>query len=165
VSIVTRYFLDTEFQENGTSIDLLSIGVVCDDGREFYACNQNARLDLVTPWVRENVLPELPPYGSVVWMPKTSIACELAEFVQQGAERAEFWGYYSAYDWVVVCQLYGAMVTLPRGFPKHCMDLKQASVMAGNPEHPKQEKGKHNALEDARWARDLWQFLVGGPTS
>ena len=32
-----RYFYDTEFIDNGRIIDLISIGVVADDGREFYA--------------------------------------------------------------------------------------------------------------------------------
>ena len=32
-----RYFYDTEFIENGRTIELISIGVVAEDGREFYA--------------------------------------------------------------------------------------------------------------------------------
>ena len=32
-----RYFYDTEFIDNGRIIDLISIGVVAEDGREFYA--------------------------------------------------------------------------------------------------------------------------------
>lgn len=37
-----RYFYDTEFIEDGKTIDLISIGVVCEDGREFYAESQEA---------------------------------------------------------------------------------------------------------------------------
>jgi hypothetical protein len=32
-----RYFYDTEFIENGKTIDLISIGVVREDGRSYYA--------------------------------------------------------------------------------------------------------------------------------
>ncbi|HET7322728.1 MAG TPA: hypothetical protein VFJ06_00160 [Halococcus sp.] len=32
-----RFFYDTEFIDNGRIIDLISIGVVAEDGREFYA--------------------------------------------------------------------------------------------------------------------------------
>ena len=32
-----RFFYDCEFIEDGTTIDLVSIGVVGEDGREFYA--------------------------------------------------------------------------------------------------------------------------------
>ena len=32
-----KFFLDTEFIEDGRTIDLLSIAIVCEDGREYYA--------------------------------------------------------------------------------------------------------------------------------
>ena len=32
-----RYFYDTEFIEDGSTIELVSIGIVAEDGREFYA--------------------------------------------------------------------------------------------------------------------------------
>jgi uncharacterized protein YjfI (DUF2170 family) len=32
-----KYFYDTEFIDNGRIIDLISIGVVAEDGREYYA--------------------------------------------------------------------------------------------------------------------------------
>ncbi|MBA3574969.1 MAG: 3'-5' exoribonuclease, partial [Pseudonocardiales bacterium] len=32
-----RFFYDCEFIEDGLTIDLVSIGVVDEDGREFYA--------------------------------------------------------------------------------------------------------------------------------
>jgi len=32
-----RYWYDTEFIEDGSTIDLISIGIVAEDGREYYA--------------------------------------------------------------------------------------------------------------------------------
>jgi len=32
-----RFFYDTEFIDNGRTIELISIGVVSEDGREYYA--------------------------------------------------------------------------------------------------------------------------------
>lgn len=29
------------------------------------------------------------------------------------------------YDWVVLCQLYGTMMDLPKGWPMYCRDVKQ----------------------------------------
>lgn len=72
---------------------------------------------------------------------------------------AQFWAYYADYDWVVLCQLFGTMMQLPKHFPRYCMDLKQLSVDVGSPEHPKQEDGAHDALADARWNRELYYFL------
>jgi hypothetical protein len=37
-------------------------------------------------------------------------------------------------------------------------------MMLGSPEHPKQTKGKHNALEDARWNKELFDFLRAVPS-
>ena len=53
------------------------------------------------------------------------------------------------------------MMDLPNQFPKLCMDLKQLSIMKGNPKHPEQKGTEHNALEDARWNKDLYYFLQG----
>lgn len=36
-----------------------------------------------------------------------------------------FYGYYSAYDHVALCWLFGKMIDLPKGFPMYTIDLKQ----------------------------------------
>lgn len=162
---LVRCFVDTEFYENGSTIDLISIGAVRSDGVEFYAVNQDAKLDQVSDWVRQHVLPQLPAYGDPAWMPKGSIKREFERFIKNGKSLTEYnpvsevWGYYSDYDWVAICQLYGSMMGLPSGFPRYCLDLKQLSWMLGNPQHPKQKSGEHNALFDARWNKELFDFL------
>lgn len=156
-----RYFYDTEFYEDGSTIDLISFAIVCDDGREFYACNTEARLDRVSDWVRSNVLPHLPGYGSPFWMPRPMMADNLREFVRpnEGEKRAELWAYYADYDHVCLSQLFGTMMNLPPRFPMFTRDLKQLSVDVGSPQHPKDPEGEHDALIDARWNRDLYTFL------
>lgn len=54
-----KYYIDTEFRDDGKCIDLISIGVAAEDGRELYV--QSAAFDLqeANPWVKENVLPHL----------------------------------------------------------------------------------------------------------
>ncbi len=51
------------------------------------------------------------------------------------------------------------MMDLPEGWPKFCRDLKQLSVDLGSPKHPPDPEGEHDALIDARWNRDLYNFL------
>jgi hypothetical protein len=173
-----RYFLDTEFYEDGRTIDLISIGVVAEDGREFYAVSQDAELHRVSDWVRTNVLPSLPKYDAPAWMTRAKIADGLRLFTGESVyisygettgltvpnvpldEHPEFWAYYADYDWVALCQLYGTMMGLPKHFPKFCRDLKQLSVDVGSPKHPKDPIGEHNALVDARWNRDLYTHLM-----
>jgi hypothetical protein len=154
-----KYFLDTEFYEDGTTIDLISIGIVAEDGREFYAVSQDAQLHRVSLWIRNNVLPHLPKYDDPAWMPREQIAFKLQQFVY-GDGPIEFWAYYADYDWVALCQLFGTMMDLPTGFPKFCRDLKQLSVDVGSPKHLADPTDEHNALADARWNRDLYAFLM-----
>jgi hypothetical protein len=52
-----RFFYDCEFIEDGTTIDLVSIGVVGEDGREFYAVSTEFDASRAGAWVRANVLP------------------------------------------------------------------------------------------------------------
>ena len=153
-----RYFIDSEFYEDGRTIDLISIAVVAQDGREFYAVSTEARLDRVSPWVREFVLPQLPPYGLAVWMPRETIKNRLYSFIQ--GDPPELWGYYASYDWVCLCQLFDTMVQLPPHFPKFCRDLKQLSWALGGSKHPPKPENSHDALIDARWNRDLYDSLM-----
>jgi len=177
---LVRCFVDTEFYEDGSTVDLISIGAVRSDGEEFYAVNQDAKLDRVSQWVRENVLSQLPPYSDEAWRPRKRIAEEFSQFMASGRRVTqrkdlswetkewpsvhEVWGYYSDYDWVAICQMYGTMMGLPDHFPRYCLDLKQLSWMLGNPKHPKQESGEHNALADARWNKELYGFLRSVPS-
>ena len=149
-----RFWFDTEFFENGRNINLISIGVVAEDGREYYAeTNQAKWLAQRTKWLRENVAPGL----SNVPKARNVIAAELVGFF---GHEPEIWAYYGSYDWVVLCQLYGKMIDLPNRWPMFPMDVKQFCVMKGNPKLPDQYTQKHNALADAWWTRRAWEFLA-----
>lgn len=171
-----RYFLDTEFLEDGRTIELISIGIVADDGREYYAVNEEAPWNRIAsePWLRDNVLPTLPldciEYvpskfridirQSHEWRLREEIASEVIAFVD---ESPEFWGYYADYDWVVFCWLFGRMIDLPKGFPMYCRDIKQLCDQLGNPDLPKQSSNEHHALADARWNKRAFEFLQDNP--
>lgn len=97
--------------------------------------------------------------------------------------KPKFYAYYADYDWVVFCWLFGKMMELPSDFPMYCIDLKQVSdeifdkrkalydkekepgfgggfidKMSEHPEYPKQQN-QHDALDDARWNLELYNFL------
>lgn len=76
-----RYFYDTEFIEDGTVIDLVSIGVVAEDGREFYAVSTEFDERQAGDWVRRNVLPLLPPRSDKAWMSRAEIRRRLFDFL------------------------------------------------------------------------------------
>ena len=147
-----QIFFDTEFIEDGKTIDLISIGAVREDSREFYAENGECNFGRASAWVRENVFPKL------TWRSSVSRAKIADNFVKFAGEKPEFWAYYADYDWVVLCQLYGTMMDLPKGWPMFCMDLKQLCVSKGDPRLPEQTN-EHNAMSDARWCKDMWERL------
>lgn len=171
-----KYFIDTEFIEDGKTIDLISIGIVCEDGREFYAENSEADLSKASDWVKENVIVHLcskvpPEKISEAWIEngggswggllnREELRAEIINFCNpETFGKPEFWAYYADYDWVVFCQLFGTMMDLPTGFPMYCRDIKQECDRLGNPKLPDQEGSEHNALADARWNRDAHRFL------
>ena len=161
-----NYFLDTEFIEYPRSIDLISIGIVAEDGRELYMVNSDCNLDRASDWVVENVLKKMPEYSpkindfrsgcESVWTRK-QIAFEILQFI--GDDKPIFWGYFADYDWVVFCWLFGPMHRLPQGWPMYCKDLKQEIDRLGVTDLPAQHD-EHNALSDARWCREVYKSFV-----
>lgn len=157
-----KFFLDTEFIERGRDhpIQLISIGIVAEDGREFYAISSDFDPGSASPWVQENVIMQLEE--SVRRKPVDLIAHEVLRFIwpDERREKPQLWGYFADYDWVIFCQMFGTMMDLPKGFPMWCRDIKQLCVDKGDPKLPEQGKGEHNALSDARWNKAAWEFLV-----
>lgn len=137
--------LDTEFIEDGVTIDLLSIGLVRADGEEYYAEPAETDRSRANPWVEQHALPYLT--GPV--KPRAQIAAEITAFA---GPSPKFWAWYAAYDWVALCQLYGAMLDLPKSFPMYVRDFRQAVVNPADlPKQGPEDGPEHHALADARW--------------
>ncbi len=171
-----KYFYDTEFIEDGKTIDLISIGIVAEDGREYYAQAVECDFTKANEWVIDNVLVHLQkcPQNWQKIQHQTGrcrndcpfdlrrhIANVLRNFCNPEVYgKPEFWGYYSAYDHVALCQLFGKMIDLPKGFPMYTRDIKQLCDSYGNPKLPEQGKGEHHALADARWNQQAYNFII-----
>jgi hypothetical protein len=180
-----KYFFDTEFIENGITIDLISIGIVSEDGRTLYKQNRDCKFPSASDWVWRNVFPSLTHFSmsgtrscnerqhnldskldarchgdDCPWAYRFSIRDSILEFCDvEKYGKPEFWGYYADYDWVVFCQIFGTMMQLPKGFPMYCRDVKQLCDEMGNPKLP-ENNGSHNALEDALHVQKSWKFLA-----
>lgn len=251
-----NYYIDTEFIEGFHKpflgrkrhyIDLISIGIICEDGREYYAVSKDFDLKKVWNtwqqrtgcrdgnnlfpkhyWLRENVLyPIFKQFypdnlGNLHHYPdfnynnmknvinnlgksNKTIATEIYQFIcpiekankyadigsiDFGAKTylatnpPKFYGYYSDYDWVLFCSLFGKRIDLPECFPYYCIDLKQTldekelsltengkvihkgdmeaslfNSIKDFPNFPKEPIIEHHALEDARWNKKLHSFI------
>lgn len=166
-----RCFFDTEFNEDGKTIDLISIAIVAADGREYQAISTqfNMRKARNNKWLKEHVLQHLPPrwYDPMesprrnglrhLWKPRKQIAAEIVEFV---GEDPEFWADYASYDWVALCQLYGRMIDLPKGWPMFCRDIQNLKHFMGYDSKLPESSHAHDALSDARNVRDRYNLLM-----
>ena len=150
-----RFFYDLEFGDTAREVTLVSIGVVAEDGREYYAVSSEFDPLAVHPWVREHVLPQLPPAST--WRSRARIRTELLELL--GPDPV-LWAWYGAYDHVALCQLWGAMPELPRALPRCTFDVRQLWEHLGRPLLPKQESGLHDALADARHVKVRYDALA-----
>lgn len=151
-----RYFLDTEYLDDGTSTELVSIGLVADDGREFFAVSSEFDAQTASKWVRENVLSLLPARDDPVWMPRKAVRHNVEEFVGQ---YPEFWSVCAAWDWYLLVRLFGGLNDLPATWPMACWDLWQWALHLGDPALPTHAGREHHALEDARWHKVVYDAL------
>ncbi len=183
---MTAIYYDTEFIEDGSTIDLISIGIVAEGGREYYAVSSEFDLKALaaSDWLMANVWPSLPQvrgdarmmllaglregasayrhvrrlFNPAETKPRAQIADEVRQFVLSFPD-PQLWAWYGAYDHVALAQLFGRMIDLPDGMPMWTNDLKQECERLGNPRVPGQASGQHNALEDARHNKVIAEFL------
>lgn len=174
-----RVFYDAEFVERGPQLPIqpISFGFVAEDGRELYVINEESLSNLMRhPWLSVNVAPSLPIMDDqrgeghfiTQWDPEHAdypnvLALDfLVQQVHQfllSVPELELWAYYSAYDHVVLCQLFGSMADLPPGIPMWTHELQQVIESDPQVQLPPQPLVAHHALLDARWNRDTFQAL------
>jgi hypothetical protein len=147
-----RIFFDTEFIENGKTIDMISIGMVNEAGESLYLENADCARGEASDWVKDNVFPYL--RGPLV--SRSHIASSVRSFA---GPSPEFWAYYADYDWVVLCQLYGTMMDLPEGWPMYCRDLKQLADENGADLSSLKNPKEHHALADAQWVKAAYETI------
>jgi hypothetical protein len=165
------YSLDTEFIEGfhisglrprRHHVDLISLGLVREDGYPFYAISSDFDPYEASEWVVENVFkgiiaeavegklgaPNKPHILNDLHNEKNERECmrlvqigwgmtdaAIGKKVKEyvGDDKAPvFYGYFADYDWVVFCSLFGTMMDLPKGWPMYCRDLKQELDLLAN---------------------------------
>lgn len=179
---MAKIFYDCEFLETGSSIDLISIGMVAEDGRELYAVNRDMPVKEIRrhDWLMANVVPSLPrihgdrrhyvsarrnplalDFDHPHVMGRKRIAAEAEHFILSTPD-VELWAWYGSFDHVCLAWLYGPMSQIPAGIPMFTCDLRQEAARLGltDDDMPKQASGHHNALADARHNRVIAEFLA-----
>lgn len=175
-----KFYYDTEFHERGPEhvIDFISIGIIADSGETYYAVHEDFDFmaAMENDWLRRNVMGFLPLTEDQRFLdlshpdvkPRWKIREEITTFIlgkiePEEGDKAELWADYADYDHVILSQIFGRMIDLPKGMPMYTRDLRQEIDRIGIPESdlPKPNPNfHHHALEDARYDRALHRRVI-----
>jgi len=166
-SKATKIFLDTEFTGLHKNTTLISLGLISECGKTFYAEFTDYDKTQVDDWLQTNVFDNLLLQGEGIYVgldfPDTSmilgdtshIKNYLIEWLSQ-FESVQIWSDCLSYDWVLFCDLFGGAMNTPKSVYYIPFDI--ATVMKierFDPDVSREEfsgivGSKHNALHDAK---------------
>lgn len=182
-------YVDTEFIDDGSTLDLISVGMVRADGPAYYAVNADLNINKIarSDFLTINVWPQLPQVrgearlrsfstlpgwasSRVVLMkrlfdkdaPEVKMRRQIATEVAayfNDVSAPRMWGWDCAYDRVVLGQLWGARVKTPPGVPWFMGDLRQEVCGRDIPGLPQQIIDRHHALANARHIAAIHRLL------
>lgn len=182
---ILKIFFDTEFTGLHKDTTLISIGLISEDRRTFYAELKDYDLDQCDDWISNNVLNHLNMYKSEndrIYIPnyhvgtKDEIAIALSNWFKQFND-VELVSDVCHYDMVLFIDLFGTAFDLPSNVSASCYDINQdiarfykisqAQAFDKSREEILYDKwkenavtgDKHNALYDAKVIRQLYQIL------
>ena len=182
----TKIFLDTEFTGLHKNTTLISIGLVSECGKTFYAESNDYDYVQVDDWIKDNVLNNLLYKGIYQTLEgtkqnmsyksgKSNIKEKLEEWLAQFKE-VEIWSDCLAYDWVLFCDIFGGAFNIPKNIYyipfDICTSFKELGI---DPDIGREEfvnhnvqvdtaehwgtNAKHNALWDAYVIRECYNNL------
>ncbi len=177
-----KIFFDTEFTGLHQKTTLISIGLVSENGREFYAEFTDYDRSQVDDWLCDNVLSNLilqplgEPNAPTVW-PGNSVCgntqrikVELENWFASFDGKIEIWSDCLAYDWVLFNQLWGHAFNIPKMIYYIPFDISTLMKIKGvDPDISRENfaglnttnNQKHNALWDAKVIKACYEKLTG----
>ena len=160
-----KIFYDTEFIEDGKTIVPLSLGFVTEDGMQLYLVITDVDHSKANDFVKENVLPYLHT-REATYCTRKEAATIIKIWVRDVSRnrRVEFWANYCAYDWILLCQLFGTMAELPVGWPQFSFEIQHELRRRGYCRSSDLPELKtvyipHNCLDDARGVKERYELL------
>jgi hypothetical protein len=175
----TKIFFDTEFTGLHQNTTLISIGLVSECGKTFYAEFNDYDFKQVDDWLKENVINNLQYNGIFQKLDETknsisykstteNIKEKLTTWLEQFGE-VEIWSDCLSYDWVLFNQIFGHAFNIPKNVYYIPFDIctlfyaKGIDADINREEFSEMTEGsqKHNALWDAEVIRQCFVKLQG----
>ena len=173
-----RIFFDCEFTGLHQQTTLISIGLVSENGRSFYAEFDDYDDSQVNEWIQQHVIDKLYHHKHIYNMDAESEHCEvlgnsgevttrLSKWLSQ-FDHCEMWSDCLAYDWVLFCNLFGTAFAIPKNVYYIPLDLATLLKIKGiDPDINREEFAgmedngrKHNALWDAQVIKACYERLI-----
>jgi len=165
-----KYFVDTEFNPRiGKAPELISLGAVDMNGREFYG--ENLEFDMmsleVDPWLHENVFPHLTGPG----MLEKALIDGFVDYLNEGKENKndplEIYFWVGTYDWFIIWDLftkyriwdYKGSANIPARHYKELKHLQEWFAPKLDFLDIKTPGAVHNALADAKWNKLVYEAV------
>jgi hypothetical protein len=181
----TKIFFDTEFTGLRQNTTLISIGLVSDCGKEFYAEFTDYDVTQVDEWIAKNVIKRLKyseykgngfsKRGTGFWHlygDTSFIKAYLADWLKEFGV-IEMWSDCLHYDWVLFCELFGGALNLPKNIYYIPFDICTFFKVIGIDPDISREKfaaletyfkrlkpKKHNALWDAHVIKGCYDRII-----
>ena len=123
-----KIFLDLEFTGLHQYTSIISIGIVDENGNKFYAEFNDFEHAQVDEWLETNVINNLlfinnsiinvySKKETYVKHNKDEIVIVLDKWLKEintNNEKIEIWGDCIPYDWVLLCELFGGALNIPK---------------------------------------------------
>lgn len=178
----TKVFFDTEFTGLHQGTTLISIGLVSECGKTFYAEFTDYAITQVDDWLKENVIAKLNhPEGDVsdcivtedrpndmlVYGTRKAIKVYLEKWLSQ-FDAVEMWGDCLSYDLVLFNQIWGYAFSIPKNVYYIPFDICTLFKVKGiDPDINREQfselvdgSQKHNALWDAKVIKACYDKLM-----
>lgn len=175
---LTKIFLDTEFTGLHQNTTLISIGLISECGKTFYAELTDYDKTQIDGWLQENVIDNLSNQmmlnNSYEGIENVRCKCDtkilklyLSQWFEQ-FEQVEIWSDCLSYDWVLFNQIFGHAFNIPKNVCYIPFDICTLFKIKGidpdiNREDFSNMKGgskKHNALWNAKVIKSCYDKLI-----
>jgi len=156
-----KYFIDTEFYNNPPkNLELLSIGILSDDDREFYGVMAHAGfIAEQDEWLKKNVYPTLNINYLNTYYSYKDLKEGIENFIT--GDTIEFWGWFCGFDFTLFSRIFGEFENYPNNWPFYFNDIEQEIHRLNINLEMKDIKSNHNALDDAKQIAKLYYNYIG----
>ena len=175
--MINLYF-DMEFTGLHQNTTIISIGIISEDGKTFYAELNDYDKKQVDKWLEDNVISnlELTEQKEVVeyngddvrvYGNKKDLKKYLTEWLEQFGD-VKIWSDCLSYDWVLFNSIFGTAFDIPKNIYYIPMDICTVfEVMGIDPDISREEfvgvkskDKKHNALWDAIIIKKCYEKII-----